>query len=120
MVITLAASVALDLDHLPLYLGAPMGAEGRPPTHSLLTVAVLATGGLLMRRHRSDLLAGSLGVALHLVRDVATGPGVPLWWPISSHPVIAPYAGYAVLLCLAAAATPAVKVRSLPASAPTP
>jgi inner membrane protein len=104
VLVTLAASVALDIDHLPLYVGAPMGAAGRPPTHSLLTVAALGTAGLLVKRHRTDLLAAATGVALHLVRDLATGPGVPLLWPISGHDITAPYGTYAALLVVAAAA----------------
>lgn len=111
VLITLVASVAIDLDHLPLYAGAPMGADGRPPTHSLATVAALAAAGLLVKRHRTDLLACAAGVTLHLVRDVATGPGAPLAWPISGHDVVAPYAGYAALLVVAAIAAAGVRVR---------
>ena len=109
--VTLAASVAIDLDHLPLYAGVPMGAHGRPPTHSLLTVAALAGAGLLSRRHRTDLLACAAGVALHLVRDLATGPGVPLFWPVSARAIEVPYPMYVASL-LAAAVARGSSVRS--------
>lgn len=112
--ITLVASVALDLDHLPLYLGAPMGAHGRPPTHSLLTVAALATAGLLARRRRTDLLAAAAGVALHLVRDLATGPGVPLLWPTTARAIEVPYPPYAAVLVAAAAVTARTPGRAWP------
>ena len=102
VLITLAASVVIDLDHLPLYAGAPLGADGRPPTHSLFTVAALAAAGLLAKRHRSDLLACAAGVALHLVRDVATGPGVPLLWPTSGRAVSVPYVGYGSIIVVCA------------------
>ena len=113
VLITLAASVAIDVDHLPLYAGAPMGAAGRPPTHSLLTVAALAGAGLLVKRRRGDLLACAAGVALHLVRDVATGPGVPLWWPLSPRAVQVPYAVYAAALAAGAAGVALHLVRDI-------
>ena len=115
VLVALAASVAIDVDHLPLYAGAPMGAAGRPPTHSLLTVATLAGVALLWKRRRADLLASAAGVALHLVRDMATGPGVPLFWPVSRQAVLAPYPVYAAAL-VAAAAIAAARVEVRPSS----
>src|SRR4051812_534468 len=101
----LTASVAIDADHLPLYAGAPMGAQGRPPTHSLVTPIVLAVAGLAVRRWRSELLGCAVGVGLHLVRDIATGPGIPLAWPITGRAFEVPYPAYLALLVAAAAAT---------------
>jgi inner membrane protein len=105
----LAGAVLIDLDHIPLYLWGALTSDGygRPVTHSLLTVLVLAGAGLLFRgRARTALLGLALGVGLHLVRDLGTGPGVPLWWPLGGHSVVVPYAAYfAVVLTAAALAT---------------
>ncbi len=89
----LVASVAIDLDHLPLYLGvrwvAP-GGMGRPFTHSLATVAVLGLGAAVLRSYRAPLAGAAAGLVLHLGRDIAEGvPGVPLLWPVSDHPWMA-------------------------------
>jgi inner membrane protein len=81
----LAASVAIDLDHLPLYVeGLPVDVSvdgGRPFTHSLSTVLGLGALAAGVRWRRTVLAAASSGVALHFVRDIATGEGLPLWWP---------------------------------------
>ncbi len=103
----LTASVAIDVDHVPLYLtdGAFSVAGGRPPTHSLLVMVLLAALAL-PRRTRWLLLGAAAGVLLHLLRDVATGPGVPLLWPLSDASARVPYWTYAVLvLALAGLAT---------------
>lgn len=97
LLVVLASSVLIDLDHVPLYLGVPgvEGAGGRPLTHSLVAVtAVLAVAAV---RHSRTLLAVAAGLALHLVRDSSTGPGIPLLWP-ADVVVHLPYAPYAVLL----------------------
>jgi inner membrane protein len=109
----LVASVAVDVDHVPLYLtdGAFSVSGGRPPTHSLFLVAALAAPALLLRAHW--LLGAAAGVLLHLVRDVATGPGVPLLWPASEVTVRVPYAPYAVVL-LVLAVTAAARARPAP------
>jgi inner membrane protein len=45
LVAALVASVAIDLDHVPLYAGVPGIAEaGRPVSHSLATVVLLLGG----------------------------------------------------------------------------
>jgi inner membrane protein len=79
------SSVAIDLDHLPLYVeGFPVDvsvADGRPFTHSLSTVFGLGALAAGLRWRRTVLAAISSGVALHFVRDIATGEGLPLWWP---------------------------------------
>jgi inner membrane protein len=102
----LAGSVLIDLDHVPLYLwGALADADGsRPVTHSLATVAVLLVAGALARgRWRVALVGFGLGVALHLARDLATGPGVPLLWPLDPTITLLPYRSYVLVLAVVAA-----------------
>jgi inner membrane protein len=102
----LVGSVVIDLDHIPLYawhLGA-VTPNGRPVTHSLVTIVVLLALAGLLRRWRTPLLGLALGVALHFVRDVATGPGLPLAWPLSSANVETPYLVYVAVLTLVAGA----------------
>jgi len=97
VVTTLAAAVLIDLDHVPLYLGAEwIAPSGRPLTHSLATpLVLLAIAAPLRGAVRRVVLATALGVGLHLVRDIATGPGVPLWWPLDWRSVRLPYPWYA-------------------------
>ena len=102
----LAGAVLIDLDHIPLYLWGGLTADGhgRPITHSLTTVLVLALVGLAARGSlRTAFFGLSLGVGLHLVRDVATGPGVDLWWPVATHSVLLPYPGYVVAMTVVTA-----------------
>ena len=100
----LVASVAIDVDHIPAYLGwdGLTGTLPRPYSHSLLALAVIllaarAAGG----RGRQILLGAAFGVAAHLLRDLATGPGVPLLWPLHRAAVAVPYAIYLGALGLA-------------------
>ncbi len=79
----LVASVAIDLDHVPLYLGLLGTREGRPFTHSLATVAVFAGAAAVSRRHRAVLAGAATGLLLHFARDIAEGPpGVRMLWPL--------------------------------------
>jgi len=82
-VAALIASVAIDLDHIPLYLGL-LGNEGqRPVTHSLSTVALFAAAAVASRRHRAILAGAAAGLVLHFARDIAEGyPGVRVFWPL--------------------------------------
>jgi inner membrane protein len=82
-VAALIASVAIDLDHIPLYLGL-LGNEGqRPVTHSLSTVAVFVAAAAVSRRHRAVLAGVATGLVLHFARDIAEGyPGVLIFWPL--------------------------------------
>ena len=90
-VAALIASVAIDLDHIPLYLG--LGAQNqRPVTHSLATVVVCAVAAAAGRRHRAILAGTVAGLLLHFARDIAEGPpGVRMLWPLQQTAWIAGY-----------------------------
>ena len=80
----LIASVAIDLDHIPLYLGLGNPAQ-RPVTHSLTTVLVVVVAAALSRRHRAVLVGAATGLLIHFARDIAEGPpGVRMLWPLSN------------------------------------
>jgi membrane-bound metal-dependent hydrolase YbcI (DUF457 family) len=82
-VAALVASVAIDLDHIPDYLGLPGNQNGRPVTHSLATVAVFAAAAAVSRRHRAVFAGIVTGLLLHFARDIMEGtPGVRLLWPL--------------------------------------
>jgi inner membrane protein len=116
----LAASVAIDLDHIPLYLGW-LGEDGqRPVTHSLATVVVFACAAAASRRHRAVLAGVVTGLVLHFARDVAEGPpGVRLLWPLDGRAWTASFwwflgmiiAFTATRLILVAAGVPRTRVR---------
>ena len=81
----LIASVAIDLDHVPMYLGMGNPYE-RPVTHSLATVAVVVVAAAASRRHRAVLAGAATGLLIHFARDIAEGPpGVRMLWPLSRH-----------------------------------
>ena len=91
-VAALVASVAIDLDHMPLYLGLLADATGRPVTHSLATVAVFAGAAAASRRHRAVLAGAAVGLLLHFARDIAEGPpGVRMLWPLQETAWTASY-----------------------------
>jgi membrane-bound metal-dependent hydrolase YbcI (DUF457 family) len=95
------ASVAIDLDHVPGLLGWHGLTEGapRPYTHSLVTPLALIVVGLMARgRARPIAFGAAFGVCAHLVRDLCTGPGVALLWPLSSAAVRLPYVVFALVL----------------------
>jgi inner membrane protein len=91
-VAALVASVAIDLDHIPLYLGL-LGDDGqRPVTHSLATVVVVAIAAAVSRRHRAVLAGVATGLVLHFARDIAEGPpGVRMLWPLDGRTWTASY-----------------------------
>jgi Glycosyl hydrolase family 26/LexA-binding, inner membrane-associated putative hydrolase len=124
----LVASIAIDADHIPGYLGSHALAGGlpRPYPHSLLLVGALMAVGLISRRRDLRYISFGLafGVSAHLLRDLATGPGVPLLWPLSDGVARLPYAFFAGLLLAAAMfvlwARPRDARRFLPAAAMVP
>lgn len=82
-VAALIASVAIDVDHIPLYLGLLGNQAQRPVTHSLSTLAVFAAAAAASRRHRAVLAGVATGLVLHFARDIAEGyPGVRVFWPL--------------------------------------
>ena len=82
-VAALIASVAIDVDHIPLYLGLLGNHAQRPVTHSLSTVAVFVAAAAASRRHRAVLAGVATGLVLHFARDIAEGyPGVRVFWPL--------------------------------------
>lgn len=124
----LISSVAIDLDHVPSYLGTHFltGSLPRPYSHGVLLVAVpLLLGWATSRRGLRQLLFGiAFGVSAHLLRDLATGPGVGLLWPLVGTAIEIPYPAYAAALIGAAAScllrrhralVPALAVAALPA-----
>jgi hypothetical protein len=82
-VAALIASVAIDVDHIPMYLGLLGTHSQRPVTHSLSTVAVFVAAAALSRRHRAVLAGVATGLILHFARDIGEGyPGVRVFWPL--------------------------------------
>ena len=82
-VAALIASVAIDVDHIPMYLGLLGTRAQRPVTHSLSSVAVFVAAAALSRRHRAVLAGVATGLILHFARDIGEGyPGVRVFWPL--------------------------------------
>jgi hypothetical protein len=82
-VAALVASVAIDVDHIPRYLGLLGYQAERPVTHSLSTMAVFIAAAAASRRHRAVLAGVATGLVLHFARDIAEGyPGVRVSWPL--------------------------------------
>lgn len=105
LVWALAGAVLIDLDHLPLYAGfAVTAGDGRPVSHSLATVLVLLVAAGAWRSQRTRLAALALGVGLHVTRDLASGPGVPLLWPVLGNSGPVPYVVYLTVLVVAVVA----------------
>ena len=92
VIAALIASVAIDLDHVPGYLGhgfSPVHG-GRPYPHSIVTVLLLLVICAASRRWRSAAAGAVFGLVTHFVRDICEGPpGVTLFWPFSDHVFIA-------------------------------
>ena len=90
----LVAAMAIDLDHVPGYLGTDILTAGtpRPYTHSLATVLLGAgAGAVLSGSARMIALGAAFGVLAHLLRDIATGDGVALLWPLTETGVRVPF-----------------------------
>lgn len=98
----LVGSVAIDLDHIPLFLGSNLLTEqtNRPLTHGLLTVViVLAVSGVARGPGRYVGLGVAVGLAAHFLRDMATSTaGVPLLWPLATTGLMLPYPLYTAAL----------------------
>ena len=91
-VAALIASVAIDVDHIPLYLGLLGNQAQRPVTHSLSTVAAFVVAAAVSRRHRAVLAGVAIGLVLHFARDIAEGyPGVRVFWPLQDSYWVASY-----------------------------
>jgi hypothetical protein len=107
VVAALVAGVAIDIDHIPGYLGweGLAGSLPRPYPHSLVLVVAFVALGFASRRRsvRQVSLGLAFGISAHLLRDLATGPGVPLAWPLSSDVLSVPYAFFAIALALGGA-----------------
>jgi inner membrane protein len=98
-VAALIASVAIDLDHIPLYLRLLGNGGQRPVTHSLSTVALFAAAALASRRHRAVLAGVATGLVLHFARDIAEGyPGVLVFWPLQDTSWMVSYRWFVVMI----------------------
>jgi inner membrane protein len=97
----LVASVAIDIDHIPYYMGSKWLTRGtpRPYSHSLLTLLVVAMLGTLWRGQRFAILGAFAGLALHFWRDLCGG-GVSLLWPLTKRSFNVAYAWYALTIAL--------------------
>jgi inner membrane protein len=107
-------AVAIDVDHIPLYVwGGPIATGGgRPVAHSLATVVALLAVAVVAPRIRTAMAGLAAGVHFHLVRDIATGPGIPLWWPLGPDSVLLPYRMYLCALIALSAVAVVRQVRS--------
>ncbi|WP_245820959.1 metal-dependent hydrolase [Geodermatophilus pulveris] len=116
----LLGAVAIDVDHLPLYLWGALASSpgGRPVTHSLITVLVLLVVAALSRRLRTAATGVAVGVLLHFVRDVATGPGLPLAWPLCSGGALLPYGLYIGVVAAVTALAVARRVHAFESRSP--
>jgi inner membrane protein len=114
-VAALIASVAIDLDHIPLYLGL-LGDNGqRPVTHSLATVAVFAVAAAASRRHRAVLAGAVTGLLLHFARDMAEGPpGVRILWPLQGQAWTLSYGWFLGMIILFTATRLILVTRGVP------
>lgn len=100
-VAALIASVAIDLDHVPDYLGLLGDQAQRPFTHSLATVAVVAGAAAASRRHRAVLAGAATGLMLHFARDIAEGPpGVRMLWPLQQTAWTASYWWFVAMIAV--------------------
>ena len=91
----MAGALLPDADHVPLALAKekPGLMDSRPGTHAAAATVPLFVLG---RAFGSDVISGAAwGALAHLVRDIAGGPGVPLWNPVRRHDVRVPYPLYA-------------------------
>ncbi len=103
----LAASVLIDLDHVPQYLGNRFLTEGtpRPYPHSLLTLAIVLLLALAWTRRRDLFLGIALGLVIHFWRDLSeAGSGVALLWPLTNRSFSLSQGSYLVVMAAVVAA----------------
>jgi hypothetical protein len=100
----LVGSLLPDVDHIPAAFRSPKAGDPRPKTHSLYAPLAVAP-------FSPKLAAGMLA---HFVRDLALGPGLPLF---GGRHYRLPYGAYAVLL-LATAYSRSRPCRAAPAHIP--
>ena len=95
LIAALLASVLIDLDHIPQYLGEQFLTAGapRPYPHSLASIVAAVAVAAVLRRpaHRAIAAGVALGLVAHLARDISTGPGIALLWPLTSAGVRIPF-----------------------------
>jgi hypothetical protein len=109
----LLASVAIDVDHIPSYMGIKWVDRGtpRPYPHSLLTLLAVAMLGTLWRGQRLAILGAFVGIALHFWRDLSgpgggvPGGGVALLWPLTKRSFSVAYPWYAATIAILAILT---------------
>jgi inner membrane protein len=100
----LVASLVIDLDHIPQYLGSHALTAGtpRPYPHSLPTLLAVALVAVVTRgRLRHLALGAELGLVGHFFRDMAepsSKAGVALFWPASDVNVRLPYVLYGCVM----------------------
>ncbi|HEV2752502.1 MAG TPA: metal-dependent hydrolase [Solirubrobacteraceae bacterium] len=103
------AATLIDLDHIPDLFGEEgiSDVTPRPVSHSMVTVLVAGAIAAAVRarapRYGAFAVGIALGVAMHLLRDVFTGPGVSLFWPLSAEPVNGAFLVYLVAMIAVAA-----------------
>ncbi|MBA2766153.1 MAG: metal-dependent hydrolase [Actinomycetota bacterium] len=108
LIIGAFAALLVDLDHIPdLFSDEGINDETpRPATHSLLTVlaigAIAAAVRARLPRYGDFALGVAIGVPMHLLRDVFTGPGVALLSPLVGGVVDGPFLVYLAGLSLVA------------------
>jgi inner membrane protein len=114
VVAALASSVLIDLDHLPQELGIDALTEhsARPVTHSIAGLVLITVAAAAVSRRHAIAAGVAFGIAAHLVRDLATGGGVPLLWPLTHREIAIPYVVYASVLVACAVM---VSIRRIPA-----
>jgi inner membrane protein len=114
-VAALIASVAIDADHIPLYLGLLGDQAQRPVTHSLTTVAVFAVAAAATRKYRAVLGGVAAGLVLHFARDIAEGyPGVRVFWPLQDTSLMVSSWWFLVMIAAFTAARLALVSTGLP------
>jgi inner membrane protein len=98
----LAGCLLPDVDHVPLALRAehPSLDDPRPKSHGVIALVALAP---MAGKDRDAAVGTAIGCLAHFARDLATGPGAPLLWPLSGVQFRLPYPAYATAMAALAA-----------------